>query len=198
MEIDFDEISQLHPRRVTGTHLYAGISNFTALLGAAEEESAEGLLLQLHLFAREATRIIKNDFDGCKVHFQGPRVHALAYRPVGDETAMAAKGCPDGAGAPAHVGHVQRGVRADRPGSLETRRRARRSGSEYSVSLTYYAELAARAASASGLQSLWTRSNRRPIASKTAPQGRDLQQPAAGRLTATAALPQKGGDDYPT
>jgi hypothetical protein len=55
-EIDFDEISQLHPRRVTGTHLYAGVANFTALLREADADGAENLLLQLHLFAREASR----------------------------------------------------------------------------------------------------------------------------------------------
>lgn len=89
--IDFDLISQSRPRRVTGTHLYAGVANFTALLRQADEEAVEDLLLKLHLFAREASRIIKNDFDGCKVHFQGPRAHALAYRPVGDELAMTTK-----------------------------------------------------------------------------------------------------------
>lgn len=88
---DFDLISQSRPRRVIGTHLYAGIANFTALLRQADDAGSEDLLLKLHLFAREATRIVKNDFDGCKVHFQGPRVHALAYRPVGDELAMATK-----------------------------------------------------------------------------------------------------------
>jgi len=90
-EIDFDEISQKNPRRVTGTHLYAGIANFTNLLRETDAEGAEDLLLHLHLFAREASRIVKGDFDGCKIHFQGPRVHALAYRPISDESAMAAK-----------------------------------------------------------------------------------------------------------
>lgn len=90
-ELDFENISQLQPRRVTGTHLYAGVENFTALLGEADADGAEDLLLKLHLFAREASWIIKSNFDGCKVHFQGPRAHALAYRPVGDESKMVAK-----------------------------------------------------------------------------------------------------------
>lgn len=89
-EIDFDLISRLHPRRVTGTHIYADVSNFNTLLRDADAEGAENLLLRLHLIAREASKIIRKDFDGCKVHFQGPRVHALAYRPVNDESAMAA------------------------------------------------------------------------------------------------------------
>lgn len=90
-ETDFESISQLQPRRVAGTHLYAGVANFTTLLRVTDDDGAVDLLLKLHLFAREASRIIKSDFDGCKVHFQGPRAHALAYRPVGDESAMAAK-----------------------------------------------------------------------------------------------------------
>lgn len=90
-EIDFDKISRLHPRRVTGTHLYADVSNFNTLLRDADAEGAENLLLRLHIFAREASKIIGSDFEGCKVHFQGPRVHALAYRPVSDESAMTAK-----------------------------------------------------------------------------------------------------------
>lgn len=90
-EIDFDNISRTEPRRLAGTHLYADVSNFNQLLAAGDDDAAKDMLRLLHIFAREVSRIIRIDFDGCKVHFQGPRVHALAYRPVGDEAAMAAK-----------------------------------------------------------------------------------------------------------
>lgn len=88
-EIDFDNISRRHPRRVRGGHLYVDVDNFNHLLRQGEDP--EEMLRRLHVFAREVSAVISNDFDGFKVHFQGPKVHALAYRPVSDEALMAAK-----------------------------------------------------------------------------------------------------------
>ncbi|MFC4858003.1 hypothetical protein [Actinophytocola glycyrrhizae] len=92
-KIDFDNISRTRPRRVTGTHLYVDIVNFNRQLRAQEEDGDDGeeLLRMLHVFAREVSKIIAHDFDGQKIHFQGPRVHALSYRPISDESTIAVK-----------------------------------------------------------------------------------------------------------
>ena len=89
-EIDFDNISRRHPRRVRGTHLYVEVDNFNRLL-RIQEDDPEEMLRRLHILARESSTVIGNDFDGFKVHFQGPKVHALAYRPVSSEVIMATK-----------------------------------------------------------------------------------------------------------
>ncbi len=86
-ETDFDKITLKEPRLVTGAHFYVGIHNFKALLGV--EETDEEMLRLFHLWAREVTRIIETDFDAVKIHFQGPRVHGVAYRPISDQAAVA-------------------------------------------------------------------------------------------------------------
>lgn len=90
-EIDFDLISRTKPRRVSGTHFYLDVVNFTRQLRGELDDHGEDLLRLLHVYSREASRIVGSDFDGQKIHFQGPRLHALAYRPVSDESEMAAK-----------------------------------------------------------------------------------------------------------
>jgi class 3 adenylate cyclase len=87
-ETDFDKIALKQPRLVKGAHFYVGIHNFKALLGV--EETDEEMLRLFHLWAREVTRIIETDFDAVKIHFQGPRVHGVAYRPICDQAAVAA------------------------------------------------------------------------------------------------------------
>src|SRR6184192_1587703 len=88
-EIDFELIERKKPRQVTGTHFYADVTNFNQLLRGEQDDSGEEMLRLLHLFAREVTRVVEKDFGTQKVHFQGPRLHAVAYRPVSDEGKMA-------------------------------------------------------------------------------------------------------------
>src|SRR6266496_2394082 len=89
-EFDFEQISLLEPRRVTGTHIYVDIANYNSILRSGSMHD-EDMVRLLHIFAREAAKIAESDFDAEKIHFQGPRLHAVAYRPVGDEKVMVAK-----------------------------------------------------------------------------------------------------------
>ncbi|WNB85772.1 adenylate/guanylate cyclase domain-containing protein [Cellulomonas sp. ATA003] len=88
---DFESISLTNPRRVRGAHLYLDVTNFTDLLGQPEEGTDEDMLRLVHLYAREVTRVVEADLDAVKVHFQGPRLHAVAYRPISDDAEMVAK-----------------------------------------------------------------------------------------------------------
>jgi hypothetical protein len=91
-KLDFDNISLKEPRRVRAAHIYVDVSNFTALLSAdVEADAAEDMLRLIHLYAREATRVVERDHEATKVHFQGAKLHALAYRPIGDDVAMVVK-----------------------------------------------------------------------------------------------------------
>jgi hypothetical protein len=55
-EIDFDNISRRHPRRVRGTHLYVEVDNFNRLL-RIQEDDPEEMLRRLHILARESSTV---------------------------------------------------------------------------------------------------------------------------------------------
>ncbi len=80
-ETDFAGIALKSPRLVTGAHGYLEVANFKSLLKSTADADMARLF---HLWARAVTRVISTDFDAVKIHFQGPRVHIVAYRPVND------------------------------------------------------------------------------------------------------------------
>lgn len=88
-ETDFENIGLSSPKRLTGAHVYVDISNFNGLLrsGALDQREA---VRRLHIWQREASRVISG-LESTKVHFQGPRVHVLAYRPISDQSKAAIK-----------------------------------------------------------------------------------------------------------
>jgi class 3 adenylate cyclase len=90
-ETDFDTIGLANPRTVTGAHLYVDVTNYTDLLGDDFDAGADtDLLRQLHIFAREGSRIVEPGFGAVKIHYQGARLHAVSYRPVGDDKEIVA------------------------------------------------------------------------------------------------------------
>jgi class 3 adenylate cyclase len=44
-----------------------------------------------HCYEREVSRIVEAVFDGFRVHFQGPKLHALIYRPIDDGEGIATR-----------------------------------------------------------------------------------------------------------
>jgi hypothetical protein len=93
-EMDFVNISLKHPKRVHGAHVYVDVPNFSAIVGRDLEDGCEPeLLRRLHLHARELTKVCESDFDAAKVHFQGPKLHAVVYRPIDDDEAILRCAC---------------------------------------------------------------------------------------------------------
>lgn len=89
-EMDFQNISLKKAKKVHGAHLYADVSNFSDVLSKAAENGDEAEVLRsLHIHARETTRVVEKDFGAAKVHFQGPKLHAVAYRPIDDDVTIA-------------------------------------------------------------------------------------------------------------
>ena len=88
-QMDFDNVGLLSPKRLTGAHLYADVNNFNSLIrnGTLPQQEA---VRRLHLWQREASRIV-DGLEATKVHFQGPRLHAVAYRPISDQPTVAVK-----------------------------------------------------------------------------------------------------------
>lgn len=73
-------------RRVHGAHVYTYVANFPRMATdcAVDEAEYKRFLQAVHLYQREVARIVEDadKFDGLRVHFQGPKLHALFYRPV--------------------------------------------------------------------------------------------------------------------
>jgi class 3 adenylate cyclase len=88
-------LSEAKCREVFGAHVYVGVTNFAKLAseGAYSEDDYKRLIRSIHLYQREVSRIVENDemFDGLRVHFQGPKLHALFYRPIDDGEELASR-----------------------------------------------------------------------------------------------------------
>lgn len=93
-EADLDDLlSETVCRQIFGAHVYATIPNF-AELSSDTTLSRDGyarLIRCVHCYQREVSRIVEAVFDGVRVHFQGPKLHALLYRPVDDGPALATR-----------------------------------------------------------------------------------------------------------
>jgi class 3 adenylate cyclase len=88
-EADLENLlSETKCREIYGAHVYVGVSNFSKLAsdGAYSEDDYKRLIRGIHIYQREVSRIVEKDemFDGLRVHFQGPKLHALLYRPIDD------------------------------------------------------------------------------------------------------------------
>ena len=88
-QMDFDNIGLLSPKRLIGAQLYADISNVNTLIRSGSLSQQEAVR-RLHLWQREGSRIVSS-LGATKVHFQGPRLHAVAYRPISDQPRAAVK-----------------------------------------------------------------------------------------------------------
>ena len=88
-------LSETCCREIYGAHVYVSVSNFAHLAsGSAEDEDRYKELIQaVHIYQREVSRIVEGDgiFDGVRVHFQGPKLHALFFRPIDASAKISAK-----------------------------------------------------------------------------------------------------------
>jgi hypothetical protein len=97
--IDFDTLSYSNSKLVAAATLYGDVSGFTAYIDAArtEDEQREALRA-FHAIRKEMARVVKDDFHGVRVQFQGDRVQGLFSLPsddadgISDEAVHAAVG----------------------------------------------------------------------------------------------------------
>jgi class 3 adenylate cyclase len=80
-------------RQVYGAHVYVDVPNFSELASHAEGEDFRRVIQAIHLYHREVARIVENPemFDGVRIHFQGPKLHALFFRPIDSSEDLAGK-----------------------------------------------------------------------------------------------------------
>lgn len=98
-KIKFDELSFTNSKLVSAATLYGDVSGFTAYIDAATTDEAKREALRaFHAIRREMARVVKDDFNGVRVQFQGDRVQAIYHLPnddaagISDEAVRAAAG----------------------------------------------------------------------------------------------------------
>lgn len=92
-EADLQQLlTETNCREIYGAHMYLTISNFSHLASNTSygENDYKRMIQGLHIYQREVARIIEGTvFDGLRVHFQGPKVHVLFYRPIDNSEELA-------------------------------------------------------------------------------------------------------------
>lgn len=85
-EADLDQLlTETRCREIYSAHVYANVSNFSHLASNTiyAEDDYKRLIQGVHIYQREVSRIVETKvFDGLRVHYQGPKLHALFYRPI--------------------------------------------------------------------------------------------------------------------
>lgn len=88
-------LSETCCREIYGAHVYFIVCNFAKMAteDASDENEYKRLIQAIHIYQREVKRIVEHDdkFDGLQVHFQGPKLHALFYRPIDNSEKISIK-----------------------------------------------------------------------------------------------------------
>jgi len=78
-------LTETRCRRIAGAHTYAEISNFPSIVSTTSGDTLIEAVRALNIWQRRAIAIAEDVFGGVFVHFQGPRMHVLFYRPYDSE-----------------------------------------------------------------------------------------------------------------
>ncbi len=90
--IDLDRLSIFDNKRVVGASLFADVSGFTGYIDAARTKREKLTALKVfHAIRKEMARVIKDDYQGLRIQYQGDRVQGLFHLPKDKEAAIAAK-----------------------------------------------------------------------------------------------------------
>lgn len=86
-------LSETVCREIFGAHVYVDVPNFAKLATEIDGEEYRRVIQAVHLYQREVSRIVEDEgiFDGVRVHFQGPKLHALFFRPIDGAADLATK-----------------------------------------------------------------------------------------------------------
>lgn len=91
-EIELDDLSISHNKRVFAATLFADVSGFTKYVDKAiSEEEKRAALRVFHAIRKETARVITGDFNGLRIQYQGDRIQGLFYLPFNNEAAIVKK-----------------------------------------------------------------------------------------------------------
>ena len=83
--IDFDTLSFTNGKLVEAATLFGDVSGFTAYIDSKySDEDKRQALREFHAIRQEMAEVVKKDFDGVRVQFQGDRVQGLFHLPEND------------------------------------------------------------------------------------------------------------------
>lgn len=84
-KVDFDSLSYTNSKLVSAATIYGDVSGFTAYIDAANtDDEKRERLREFHGIRLEMARVVKDDFNGVRVQFQGDRVQGLFHLPTDD------------------------------------------------------------------------------------------------------------------
>jgi class 3 adenylate cyclase len=102
--IDLDDLSIYNNKRVLAASIFADVSGFTRYIDAAtSEEDQRAALLVFHAIRKETARVIKGDFNGLRIQYQGDRIQGLFHLPHDDTAALVKKAVEAAAGLQASM-----------------------------------------------------------------------------------------------
>ena len=88
-KIVFDDLSYSNSKIVDGATLYGDVSGFTAYIdGATTDDERKKALRAFHAIRREMAAVVKRDFNGVRVQYQGDRVQGLFHLPADDRAGI--------------------------------------------------------------------------------------------------------------
>jgi class 3 adenylate cyclase len=86
VSVDIDALSIRSNKRVLAATLFADVAGFTRYVDEQESQPAKERALRVfHGIRREMSRVIRRDFDGVHVQYQGDRLQALFHMPKDNE-----------------------------------------------------------------------------------------------------------------
>lgn len=105
--IDLDSLSIKNNKRVLAASLFADVTGFTAYIDEAEsvDEQTEALLV-LHVIRKEMAAVIRNDFEGVRVQFQGDRAQGLYHLPKDEEEGISTEAVEAAIGLQSSMEHT--------------------------------------------------------------------------------------------
>lgn len=80
-------------REIHAAHIYVYVTNFARIASesVADETEYKRFIQAVHIYQREVSHIVEAIFEGLRIHFQGPKLHAIFYRPIGKTEKLAMK-----------------------------------------------------------------------------------------------------------
>jgi class 3 adenylate cyclase len=88
--IAIDSLGITNNKRVLAAAAFGDVSGFTAYIENAEDQdSLKTALRVLHAVRKEMASVVKHDFDGVRVQYQGDRVQAMFHLPKRDDKEIA-------------------------------------------------------------------------------------------------------------
>ena len=87
--VKFDDLKYSDSKLVDAATLYGDVSGFTAYIDDADtDDKKREALRAFHAIRLELDRVVKKDYDGVRVQFQGDRIQAIFHLPKGASAAI--------------------------------------------------------------------------------------------------------------